>query len=308
MQPALNRIAATGFFLIFGLMTCLASVAALPAHASEIRYIINNVPVTSYDIARRKAFLKLQRRSASASDEMIEQTLKNIEIKRLNIRVPDADVEAAYGRFASGNKLSKSQLDQIMAQSGVTKDHFKDFIRSQIGWNRVLGARFRATERLTEQDAAHRMLQDGGNKPTATEYMLQQVIFVIPSGERKSLLARRKKEANAMRGRFNSCQNTREFAKGLIDVTVRDLGRVIAPELPPDWKSLILDTKPGQATKIRETERGVEFIGICSTREISDDRVAQMVFENEGELDKKAAELSKKYLEELREKARIVER
>ncbi|WP_127597533.1 MULTISPECIES: peptidylprolyl isomerase [Nitratireductor] len=289
-------------------MTCLASVATTPAQASEIRYIVNNVPVTSYDIARRKAFLRLQRRSANASDEMIEQTLKNIEINRLNIRVPDADVDAAYGRFASGNKLSKSQLDQIMAQSGVTKSHFKDFIRSQIGWNRALGARFRATERLTEQDAAHRMLQDGGNKPTATEYMLQQVIFVIPSAERKSLLSRRKKEANAMRGRFNNCQNTREFAKGLVDVTVRDLGRVIAPELPPDWKSLILETKPGQATKIRETERGVEFIGICSTREISDDRVAQMVFENEGELDKKAAELSEKYLKELREKASIIER
>ncbi|WP_425487197.1 peptidylprolyl isomerase [Nitratireductor arenosus] len=308
MQPGLNRIAGTGIFLLFGFMTCLASVATMPAQASEIRYIINNVPVTSYDIARRKAFLRLQRRSASASDEMIEQTLKNIEIQRLNIRVPDADVDAAYGRFASGNKLSTSQLDQVMAQAGVTKSHFKEFIRSQIGWNRALGARFRATERLTEQDAAHRMLQDGGNKPTATEYMLQQVIFVIPSGERKSLMGRRKKEANAMRGRFNNCQNTREFAKGLIDVTVRDLGRVIAPELPPDWKGLILETKPGQATKIRETERGVEFIGICSTREISDDRVAQMVFENEGELDKKAAELSKKYLEELREKARIVER
>ena len=31
-------------------------------YASEIKYIVNDVPVTSYDIARRAAFLKLQRR------------------------------------------------------------------------------------------------------------------------------------------------------------------------------------------------------------------------------------------------------
>lgn len=307
MKPALHRLATASLVLALALSLHLAA-SVTPAAASEIRYIINNVPVTSYDIARRKAFLRLQRRSDNANEQMIEQTLKAIEIRRLNIKVPDQQVDEAYGRFASGNKISLGQLDQIMAQSGVTKSHFKDFIRVQIGWNRALGARFRSRERMTEQDAVQRMLQEGGNKPSATEYMLQQVIFVIPAGERGSLLGKRRKEATAMRERFNGCDGTRQFAKGLIDVTVRDLGRVVAPELPPDWKDQIVKTKPGQATPLRETDRGVEFIGICSTREVSDDRVAQMVFENETATDEKADELSKKYLAELREKARIVER
>jgi peptidyl-prolyl cis-trans isomerase SurA len=65
---------------------------------------------------------------------------------------------------------------------------------------------------------------------------------------------------------------------------------------------------------VRETERGIEFIGICSSREVSDDRVAQMVFQSEGnkegnkEVNKKGEELSNKYLGELRSKAKIVER
>ena len=52
-----------------------------------------------------------------------------------------------------------------------------------------------------EQDAVQRMLQQGGEKPTATEYMLQQVIFVVPASERKASLAKRKREAEAMRAR-----------------------------------------------------------------------------------------------------------
>jgi peptidyl-prolyl cis-trans isomerase SurA len=111
-----------------------------------------------------------------------------------------------------------------------------------------------------------------------------------------------------MRARFNGCENTRQFAKGLIDVTVRDLGRVLAPQLPPEWADQIKKIKTGTATGVRETERGVEFIGVCSSREVSDDKVAQMVFQAEGKSDDQSDELGKKYIGELKAKARIVKR
>ncbi|WP_157015209.1 peptidylprolyl isomerase [Mesorhizobium xinjiangense] len=303
----MGRRLAVRVFLIFA-MTAAAAQFAAPSHASEIKYIVDNIPVTSYDIARRQAFLRLQRRKGDASQAMIEQTLQAAEMNRLNITIPEQAVDDAYGRFASGNKMSTSQLDQALAQSGVTKGHFKEYIRVQMGWNQVLRARYRAETRMSEQDAVQRMLQQGGDKPTATEYMLQQVIFVVPSSQRSSLLGKRRREAEAMRLRFNGCDNTRQFAKGLIDVTVRDLGRVLEPALPPDWADAIKATRQGAATKVRDTERGVEFIGICSAREVSDDRVAQMVFSTEGQQDAKAEELSKKYVEELREKAVVVKR
>ena len=135
---------------------------------------------------------------------------------------------------------------------------------------------------MSEQDIVKRMMQQGGAKPTATEYMLQQVIFVVPASENAAILAKRKREAEAMRARFTGCDSTREFAKGLIDVTVRDLGRKFAPELPADWAEQIKNTKVGGATAVRETDRGVEFIGICSQpRSVGRSR-RQMVFQSEG--------------------------
>jgi len=84
---------------------------------------------------------------------------------------------------------------------------------------------------------------------------------------------------------------------------------VLAPQLPTDWADLIKGTQPGSATKLRETNRGIEFIGVCSTREVSDDRVASLLMQDEGGDDnKKGDELSKKYVDELRAKARIVQR
>lgn len=299
------------FALLVAATTVSVTVMAPPAFASTIKYVVNDVPVTTGDIEHRAAFLRLQRKKGDAAQEMIDQTLRTAEAKRLGIRITDAQVDAAYQRFASNNKMPLAQLDAVMEKSGVTRGHFKEFIRAQMAWSQALSARYRSGDGgggLSEQDVVKRMLEKGGSKPSAMEYMLQQVIFVVPAAERKATLAKRKRDAEAMRARFNGCNTTREFAKGLIDVTVRDLGRYLAPQLPPEWADQIKATKVGGATAVRETDRGVEFIGICSSREVSDDKVAQMVFQNEGSNDKAAEELSQKYMDELKAKARIVKR
>ncbi|MBB6013075.1 MULTISPECIES: peptidylprolyl isomerase [Aquamicrobium] len=297
--------------LFVGVTAVAATGVTTPAVASEIKYIVNNMPITTTDIQHRNAFFRLQRRKGDAANEMIEQTLRLAEAQRIGIRISDKQVNDAYARFASSNNMPLAQLDSVMAQSGVTKQHFKDFIRSQMAWNQAIGARYRAEQSgsglTSQQEAVRNMLKKGGNKPSATEYMLQQVIFVIPPAERKSTMGKRKREAEALRARFNGCANTQQFAKGLIDVTVRDLGRVLAPQLPPEWSDQIKKTKAGGATGVRETERGVEFIGVCSAREVSDDRVAELVLQNENS-DADADKLGQKYMEELKKTAKIVRR
>jgi peptidyl-prolyl cis-trans isomerase SurA len=312
MISASKRARIAAFAVVFAMLGAGIALPVTQASASEIKYVVNNIPVTTYDIQRRVALNKLFRQKGGAekaTQDMIEQALKSGEMQRRNVRIADEAVNASYNRFATSNKLQPAQLDQILNQAGVTKAHMKEFIRTQMGWSQTLGARYRATGTMTEQDMVQKVFELGGKKPSATEYMLQKVTFVVPQKERAAILGKRKREADAMRQRFNSCDNTRQFAKGLIDVSVMDIPRVLAPELPPEWEKDIKAAKPGTATPARETAMGVEFIGICSTREVNDDRAAQMMLQADGSnLDAKAEEMSKKYIEELRKAARIVER
>lgn len=318
MNWARNRIVPAALLIAATLMTGTTTSFVGTANASEIKYVVNGTAITSYDIQRRAAFMKLQRRKGNlnqmAADEMINQVLQAQELARLRIRVTDEQVDAAYARFAQNNKMTLQQLDGVMSQSGVTKSHFKGYIRAQMGWGQALGSRARSGggaggKMTSEQEMVRKMLEKGGSKPKATEYMLQQVIFVVPPKDRGALLAKRKREAEAMRARFSGCDSTRQFAKGLIDVTVRDLGRVLEPALPPEWADSIKSTKTGGATTVRETERGVEFIGICRAKEVSDDRVAQLLFQKEGQAANADSDnLSKTYNEELRARAKIVQR
>ena len=316
VNDMLFRKQMTAAFVAVLTASAVAITSLPPAFAAggDIKVIVNKVPITALDISRRVAFLKLQRKKgnlqAVATEEMIDEQLKRTEMRRVGITVPDKQVEKAYLRFASGNKLKPAQLDQILSQSGVTSKHFKDYIRMQISWGQTVSSRYRATTgRVSEQEAVRKMMEKGGGaKPSATEYLLQQVIFVVPAAKRGAILGARKREAEGMRARYSGCEGTVGFAKGLKDVTVRNLGRVLAPELPPDWAEFIKKTSEGKATPVRETDRGVEFIGICRAREVSDDKVSQLLFQSEGGAEQQASELDKKYVQELRDKAQIVKR
>lgn len=289
-------------------VAAVPAMTALPAQASEIAYTINKEPLTSFEIQKRSSFLKLQRQpNGKAAQDMIDQTLRAQEMKRLKISISDSQVDDAYKRFLESNKLTPAQMEQVLTQAGVGKDHFREYIRVQIGWGQALGQRFRSEGRMTDPQLSKRMQEEG--KPSATEYTLQQVIFVIPASERGSIMGKRKREAEALRARFSNCDATRDQARGMLDVTVRDLGRVLEPELPPDWEKQIKAAKAGGPTVVRETERGVEFIGICSARSVSNDRVARLVFtaEDAGK-NQTSQQLSEKYMKELRDAAQIVKR
>lgn len=312
MKSGTKQLLATALMLIAALVILPLAAGGGTAFASEIKYVVNGVPITSYDLQRRIAFLRLQRKggnvASAAADEMIDQVLHEQEMKRLRIDIPQQQVNEAYKNFASSNKMTVAQLDSVLAQSGVTSEHFKNYIHSQIGWNQALTARSQATG-ANQQDAIRQMMKSG-EEPSTTEYVLQQVIFVVPDRDRGRLLAKRKREAQQVRDRYNGCETSHELVKGMIDVTVRNLGRVLEPELPPDWSDLVKAAKQGGATKVRETPRGVEFIGICSTRIASDDKVAELVFQQEQQKSGKSGldALNKTYTQELRDKAQIIKR
>lgn len=304
---------------LLGFATLPMITMSAPTHhqsqASEIRYIVNNIPVTSYDIARRAAFMKLQGKrgnlSQLAHEEMIRQAVVMSEVQRVGVRISDQQVEVAFQNFAKGNKLSSKQLSTILNQAGVTPAHFKDFVRAQMAFGQAAQLRQRransGVNNNAKRDAVRAMLQSN-DKPTATEYLLQEVIFVVPAKERSKNLSKRKREAEAMRNRYSGCASGKTLAKGLVDVVVRDMGRFIAQELPQAWAADVKKLSEGKATPVKTTARGAEFVGVCRTRTVSDDRVAELTFQEQELTSQGDKTANEDYVAELRSKARIIKR
>ena len=123
------------------LMVANAEVPAADAAGAggrEIKYVVNGVPITSYDHPAacrfHQAAAQEERRASGIADRPDAAHLT--EAKRLGIRVTDPQVDAAYSAFAKNNKMPVAQLDAVLEKSGVTKEHFKEFIRAQMAWSR----------------------------------------------------------------------------------------------------------------------------------------------------------------------------
>ncbi|WP_442202257.1 peptidylprolyl isomerase [Rhizobium sp. RAF56] len=300
--------------LLLGTSLTLAAVAAplgSAAFASEVKVVVNSVAITNDDIAKRVNFLRLQHQkgdlSTMAREQLIDETLKRQEISRLRMSVSTEDVDASFARFATSNKMTVPQLTEILSKAGVTADHFKSYIAVSMSWPRVVNARYGSSGKMSNDELIARL--ENKEKPVTTEYVLKQMIFVIPAAKKGAITGKRQAEAEASRAKFPGCEQAKAFAATMHDVSVRDLGRVLAPELPEDWKPLI-EKATGNTTATHVTDRGVEYVAICSQRQVNDDVAAEAVFRAEdlGKGDQKVNANDKKYVDELRSKAQILNR
>ena len=291
--------------LALALVAICGSVALA---ASSIRVKVNDQPITSYDIAQRAALLRLSGAKGgekAALEELIDETLQFIEAAKRGISVSEARVDQAIASIAGSMKMTPAQLKKALAQQGVDIATLRRRIKSQMVWQQVIQSKIRFESSVKSSDVTAALFQDGNaEKFKTTEFTLQQIIFVVPSGSSAALFDQRRREAEAFRQRFPGCDKSFDQAKLLKGVVVRNIGRRTSEELAgPDGKE-ILGTPAGKTTRPVKTEQGINIVAVCATRELSTDAAVRTETEMKLLMEKNK-DLGKEYLAELRKKAVI---
>ncbi|MCB1444655.1 MAG: peptidylprolyl isomerase [Rhizobiaceae bacterium] len=284
----------------------------VPAHAEQIAATVNSTVITSSDVARRISFLRLRGIKGNlpqkAREELVNEVLMRQEIIRTGTSVSTQDVDAAFERFAKNNKMTASKLTEILKRAGVGADHFKAYIGVSMSWPKTVSARFGGGNRMSQDEFIAKLKENNGQKPTVTEYFIQQVIFVIPEKKRNAITGKRKAEAEASRKSYPGCKQAKVFAAGFRDVSIRDVGRVLEGQMPKEMQDQLSKLSEGQTTKVSLGPYGVEYYAICKKRQVSDDMAAQITYQTQ-DLDKAKKDGenpdAKKYLEDLRKQSNI---
>ncbi|MGD1885727.1 MAG: hypothetical protein ACFB01_01075 [Cohaesibacteraceae bacterium] len=273
--------------------------------------LVNDAPITNYEINARAALLQVQglgssRAQSMAEEELINEALQRAEAQRLGISISLAELDSAVQTIASRSGLSISQLGQALRQRGSDLASLRQSIESQILWSEVVSARFRATVRVEEQDviaALSGRTEGGENEPlTATEYTIREIIFVVPQGTSAD---QRLREASAFRSRFESCATGISSARQLTGVVVQDEIRQFSSEVSPALASALDETSVGQLTAPQAGESGVTMFAVCNKREVRSDADARRDIEDELRQEEGAL-LSRGYLRDLRASATII--
>lgn len=296
---------------LLAISLCIGMTCGVAEAQTAIKVVVGDQPITNYEIAQRAKFLQLTQRATNATklatEELIDEKLQIAEARKRGIVVSEAEVNEAYANIASRLKMSPDQLTKGLRSSGVDAKTFKDRLRAQIGWGKVVREKFRATVAVSEQDviaALQEKAEPGKEKATTTEYEVTQVIFVVPAKASAGVAAQRQKEAEQLRGRFTSCAEGLPFAKGLKEVVVKPLGRRLQSEISDENVKMLDEIAVGRLTAPQRTENGVEMIALCNKRVLNSDAAARAAIEGEL-LDEQGTLMSRRYLRDLKRNAVI---
>ncbi len=129
--------------------TVAPAVPALAPDSSGIAAVVNGQVITTQDVAGRALLLAvtmginptpdaLTRLAPQVTKQLVDQTLQQQEITKLNINVTDADVAAAIGHIEQNNNMPQGALRQHLGAAGVPFSTLLSQIRTELGWQAVL--------------------------------------------------------------------------------------------------------------------------------------------------------------------------
>jgi peptidyl-prolyl cis-trans isomerase SurA len=146
--------------------------------------------------------------------------------------------------------------------------------------------------------------KEGEEKELTTDFIVRPILMLLPPGSPPTAYESRRKDADALRARFKSCEEGIPYARTLSGVVVRDQVIRNSGDLVPELRK-ILDAIPvGQLSAPESTKLGVELFAVCGKQD-SKAESPEKKKAREAIYSKRFEEQSKQYLLRLRREALI---
>ncbi len=307
----LSSIAACGRPLATAaLVAALTAGAASAARSQEVVALVNGMPITELDIAQRMKLEQLGTQKPpdrqAALNMLIDEMLEIREAKQYSIDVPDADVEQAYANVADHMGLDTKKLTEILVHAGSSEAALKNRLRAQLAWNALIRGRFKASLEIPDSDveAELQLHPADEKKDVGYEYTMRPIILIVPTGSPPSAYEARKRDADALRARFENCAAGIPFARALSEVAVRDQVVKFSADLPDQSRAILDGTEVGHLTPPETTAEGVQMFAVCGKRQTKNDTPGKKQVRDEI-FEKKFSAKAKSYLQQLRREAMI---
>lgn len=256
----------------------LLAVVALrpwPAEAQNeqsIAVLVNDYPISGYDIEQRMRFLAVTTQEQpspalkkKATDMLIEERLQIQLGTKLGITADEDEVLKVVGGMAEKNNMSAEQLGAALGQMGVNIKTLKDRIRAQIVWQDIVRRKFRGDVNIgdAEVDKALTGAGEGGGVEKTT-LQLRQLKYELSSGANQADIARKLAILEGLRARLDSCANVPTLTKGMDGLLVKSIADQPPNALAQPARLLVMNAKVGQMTPPTLSGSVIEAYAVCA--------------------------------------------
>jgi peptidyl-prolyl cis-trans isomerase SurA len=269
-------------------VVALLALADHPAAAGQgIIVIANDHPITELDISQRIALSKILDQGSTtemtrkrALQVLIDEIVKQAEARRLKVEPSEAEVDAQVARIAKGMNSTVDGLNSRLAKQGISAASFRDYVKTQIGFNRIISSKYRGDVNVTDAEIDAKLasvtadinsrvaaiMKDPRMKP-ATVYTLIEINLPVESDD-PQLLEARAVEALQVSKQYRGCTQVRAAASGVFNVKINKPIEVDAGRLPPPLKDAIAKAGTTRLIGPMRVKGGVQMIAYCGSKTI----------------------------------------
>lgn len=259
--------------LIAGCAVALAVLAGgiSPLQAQTVAVMVNGEPITNFDIEQRTKLNFLTTRKQMSRQEVIEELIndkvKIKEAKRFGVDPTSSDIDGAYAGMASRMRISPDQLTKSLESQGIRPETLKARLKADMVWSSLVRGRYKESLQVGEKDVAAAAQESG--EPTQTEafeYKLQPIVLIVPRGSASAAIDVRRKEAEALRERVQSCEQANTYFKSMQNAAIRETVTKTSADIPGPLRELLDKTPIGRLTPPEITKQGVEMVALCDRK------------------------------------------
>ena len=281
-----------------------------PVHA-QVAVMVNGEPITNYDIEQRSKLLMLSTKKPpdrqQVIDELIDEKVKIKEGKKFGIDPSVGDVDQSYAAMGSRMRVTPEQLTKSLESQGIRADTLKARLKADMVWSNLVRGRYKESLQVGEKDVAAAVQEKGGDDKPDTqsfEYKMQPIVLIVPRGSAADAIDTRKKEAEALRNRIQTCAEANAFFKSMQNAAIKELVVKTSADIPPSLRELLDGTPIGHLTPPEVTKQGVEMVALCARDPTTVDTPKKKEIREKMYTEKYEAK-SKSYLKEVRGAAMI---
>jgi len=293
---------------------CAVAIAVLaggiaPLRAQTIACMVNGEPITAMDIEQRTKLNFLTTRKQmprqEVLDELTNEKVKLKEAKRFGVDPTASDVDGAYASMSQRMRLSPEQLTKSLESQGVRPETLKSRLKAEMVWGSLVRGRFKESLQVGEKDVNDAALGSGEATQTdAFEYKMQPIVLIVPRGSAQTAVDLRRKEAEALRERVQSCEQANSYFKSMQNAAIRDIVTKNSADIPGPLRELLDKTPIGHLTPPEITKQGVEMVALCERKPTKVDTPKKREIREKMFAQKYEAK-SKAYLNDIRKAAMI---
>lgn len=263
------------------LLAMLAVLGSAPAHAQSIVAMVNGEPITSLDVEQRIKLIGLSSQKQvsrqEALEELINDKVKIKEARRFGLELSSTDVEAAFANMGSRMRLTPEQLAKSLESRGIRPETLKSRIKADGTWQQLVRGRFQQSLLVGDKDviAVVGKKDDGQTAADNYEYQLRTIVLVVPRGAGAGAADSRRKEADALRARIQTCDEAVQTFRSMPNAAIRSQITKTSGDLPAQLRATLDKTEIGHLTEPEVTKTGIEMVALCGKKESTADTPAQ---------------------------------